>query len=244
MICKNCGTEFNEGIFCPECGVQNCQDDMNMDSVVEQESILKKREEIVEQEKQRLILEKELKEQEEKVKKEEVERLKSEKEAVEAQKQLEREQEKRRSYAGVTYRTEEEAISAREDNEKINMLKQRLLSTNKQKERKLIFEEFSETITNPIAKQRLEQLKIKVNKKYPIHMILNWVLDGLVLCGMFSILAAGFLDPDTYIGNFIFSIIVLLFCIAFFLILPAIGWTIFSIVKMCSKSYYKNIKHI
>ena len=23
MKCKNCGTEFNEGIFCPECGTKN-----------------------------------------------------------------------------------------------------------------------------------------------------------------------------------------------------------------------------
>lgn len=252
MKCRKCGFVFDEGIFCPECGEKNAENIPSEQTPENQEELLKKQEQLIEQEKNNLLLKKELEEQTERVKKEETERLVREKETITAQKELELqnlEKEKisitQRTYAGVTYRTEEEAIIAREDHEKVDIIKNRLLSTRKQSVRKEICDNFAETLTNPMAKQRFDMLKEKANKKMPIGILLNWIFDGISLgvgLILFIILIVLIcIAPDADIT----MIICLIWGLLCMITLPiAVVWTIISIILMNRKGYYRKIKHI
>lgn len=245
MKCRKCGFVFDEGIFCPECGEKNAENILEEQTAEQQKELLKKQEQLIEQEKNNLILKKELAEQTERVKKEENERLAKEKEIEIHNLEKEKILIAQRTYAGITYRTEEEAILAREDNEKVEALKNRLLRTRKQTDRKKLCDSFQETLTNPMAKQRLELLQEKTDKKMPIGILLNWIFDGIsfgagiILFIIVIILAC--IAPDADIS----MIIGLIWMIFGMITTPvAVVWTIISIIIISRKNYYRNIKHI
>ena len=64
---------------------------------------------------------------------------------------------------GCLYKTVEEVEQAKDEHNKIDLLKEKLLSTNFQKKRQEIFGTFNESIEIREAKYRYDLLAIKVN---------------------------------------------------------------------------------
>lgn len=249
MKCINCGTEFKEGIFCPECGTRN----ENIPSLSEvelqekecaekeQREAEKKERERIEREREKERLERERKETEVKVKEREA-RAKAELENAEARR-LEQENAKRemesRIVKGVMYKTFEEAEQARDEHKKIDFLKEKLLSTKSQKKRQEIFREFNEPIEIREAKYRYDLLAAKINTVPPkseaickiygytvliafvVYMIISMTTtNDISTLGMICALWGGF-------GCWIWPI-----------------WKIVQVIKSKSANHYKNIKKI
>lgn len=262
MKCKKCGNEFDEGIFCPECGTKNedkpqmSEEDIKelerqQQERIEREHQEKERQEQERREKERLAkerqqqekerLERERKEAEVKAKEREA-RAKAEQENAEA-KRLEQENAKRemesRTVKGVMYKTFEEAEQARNEHKKIDLLKEKLLSTKSQKKRQEIFSEFNEPIEIRETKFRYDLLADKINtvppksemvcKIYGYTVLVMFVIcmvdamiatDEMSTLGLISMLWAGF-------GCWIWPI-----------------WKIVQVIKSKSANHYKNIKKI
>ena len=246
MKCKNCGTVFEEGFFCPECGTKN--DNAPELSEKKQELKKQKQEQVdkEQKEKERQIqeqerLRRECKEIEVRAKEREA-KVKAEKENAEA-KRLEQENARRemesRTVNGVMYKTFEEAEQARNEHKKIDLLKEKLLSTKSQKKRQEIFSEFNETIEIRETKHRLDLLASKVNAVPPkselICKIYGYTVLFTFIIGMVDGMSAA--EEMSTVG-----LICILWAGFGFWIWPI--WKLVQIIKSKSSSHYKNIKKI
>lgn len=258
MKCSNCGTQFEEGVFCPECGTKN----EKIVQLTEKEIREKERQEIERKETERREKERLEQEQREKEKRLESERKEAEARAKEAEarakeseakakveqeatlaKRLEQENAKRemesRTVNGVMYRSFEEAEQARDEHKKIDLLKEKLLLTKSQKKRQEILKQFNEPIEIREPRHRYDLLVAKVNTALPksemICKVYGYtVLLMFVICMVDAMVAT---DEMTTVG------------------LVAAIWAgfgcwiwpickIVQIVKSKSVNHYKNIKNI
>lgn len=243
MKCINCGTEFKEGIFCPECGTRN-ENILLLSEVEQQEKERLEKQETEKEERERIErerLEKERKEAEVQAKEREA-RAKAEQVNAEARR-LEQENARRemesRTVNGVMYKTIEEAQLARDEHKKLDLLKKKLLSTKSQKKRQEIFKDFDEAFEIREAKYRYDLLATKINtvppkseficKIYGYTVLVTFVIymiiamtatDDISTIGLVCALWAGF-------GCWIWPI-----------------WKIVQVIKRKSPNHYKNIKKI
>lgn len=170
-------------------------------------------------------------------KREQKEKLKQEK--LEQQKkdlELKRDLQKRTVY-GTVYDSLEDAEKAKAEHNKVDVLKEQLLTTKSQKKRYEIFLKFDMDINNVDAKSRYDQLKEKVSTKEPVSEKIN-ILYGITIVIAF-ILAAIF--ELTEMNEILFMIPMLWAAFGFWI---WIIWKIIWFVKSKKKSYYKNIKYI
>ena len=170
-------------------------------------------------------------------KREQKEKLKQEK--LEQQKkdlELKRDLQKRTVY-GTVYDSLEDAEKAKAEHNKVDVLKEQLLTTKSQKKRYEIFSKFDMDINNVDAKSRYDQLKEKVSTKEPVSEKIN-ILYGITIVIAF-ILAAIF--ELTEMNEILFMISMLWAAFGFWI---WIIWKIIWFVKSKKKSYYKNIKYI
>lgn len=176
----------------------------------------------------------------------EYERLLREKSEVEAA--VEREKALReklelepRTYKGIVYQSEIEVSRARKEDNKIELLKQKLLTTKNQAERQKIMSDFKEDIRTEEALKRLNLLSVKVNQKKPRAILYNWIYGGTVAL---SVVITSILGTVTSIEGVWESIIVLL-ALWYGVGIPVWAiWKIILIVQSKSKNYYLNIKKI
>lgn len=247
MKCKKCGTEFDEGIFCPECGMKNEEKSQLSESNIKekelQEQERREKEQLEKERKQQEKdrLERERKEAELRAKEREA-KAKAEQENAEA-KRLEQENAKRemesRTVKGVMYKTFEEAEQARNEHKKIDLLKEKLLSTKSQKKRQEIFNEFREPIEIRETKFRYDLLADKINTVPPkseklCKMYGYTVLIAFVVYMVNSMIAGN--DLSTV------GLICALWCGFGCWIWPI--WKIVQVIKSKSANHYKNIKKI
>ncbi|MFI3202084.1 MAG: hypothetical protein R3Y54_11300 [Eubacteriales bacterium] len=145
MKCIECGIEFQEGIFCPECGMKNgevlsSKVDVQLEQVkLEQERLLKEKAEIEER----------------------ITNQKLEQEHLEKNNMLEE-----RTYKGVLYADELEARLAHEDHAQIDLLKTKLMGMKSQEKRQDMIKQFEETadIKTSDALRRVDLLYYKVSQ--------------------------------------------------------------------------------
>lgn len=232
MICKKCGAEVVEGIFCPECGTR-------LELTVETDECEEK---IVQEENDTEKVTKDKIEYERLAKEKAETELKVAKEMAAAEKASnERRNLEARTYKGILYTNEQEVTLAREEDLKIEGLKQRLLTTRKQNERKRIFEEFKDDIRTVQARHRLEMLKIKIDQEKPKNIMYNRIYGWTVVLSFFMVMLISSLVPNSDLSIFLNIILSLWFCIG----IPVwIVWKIVLIIKSKSKDYYLNIKDI
>ena len=201
MKCSNCETEFEDGIFCPECG-KKCEETLPDFSIEvkkegeEVEELTKERvaDERLEKEKEkveRLEKEKENLERQVKEKAESLEKEKMENERL-AQENLKRDMDMR-TVRGTVYKTLDEAELAKEEHNKIDVLKSQLLNTKSQKKRQKIFSDFTETITTIDAKNRYEMLKEKISRKVPVSELINRIYGITLLFALFAVIIGSIL---------------------------------------------------
>jgi hypothetical protein len=173
--CSKCGTKFEEGIFCPECGTRVDSEDFekpimeNDDTEINQEQDLKIK---IEKRKQELEYEalkrkQELEYEAEKRKKElefEVNKRKQELE-FQAEQEKKEQEEKRRTVRGRVYSSQPEADEAKKQHELLDSLIKEL-SYEKILKRQDILKSFDAgKITVKEVKDRFDKLSEKVNAK-------------------------------------------------------------------------------
>lgn len=220
MKCKNCGFEYN-GIFCPECGTRNLEEYEKTEKAKTEENRI---------EYERLLKEKAEAEAKAVQEKAIIEKAEKEKLELEA-----------RTYKKVVYKNEAEAKLAREDDDKIEILKQQLLTTNKQVERQKILSEFREDITTAEAKKRLNLLSVKVNQKKPKSIMYNWIYGGTIILALLFTMIIGTISKVDGVWEIIIVFLALWYGIG----IPVwIVWKIILAVKSKSKDYYLNLKNI
>ena len=257
MICSKCGHEFSVGIFCPECGTKYETPEEEKASLEreEQERLVKEEAEHLARKKAEAErLEREQREAEEAraaKEKAEAERLGRErkvaeekqkeeeriaKERVEAERLRQEQQDlQERTYNGVVYASREEAATAKADNEQIESLKKKLLSTKKQDERRKMIAEFGNPPVTPESRQRYDALKEKSEIEKPKSILINWIYGITVLIAIILYAVMGSGMGAMGMGLMIWG--------GFgFYIWPI--WKIVLFVKSKNKNYYLNIKHI
>jgi uncharacterized Zn finger protein (UPF0148 family) len=116
----------------------------------------------------------------------EVARIKKEKEESEKQ-----EAEARR-------REEEETNFAKMEADKVEELKQRMLSTKKQEERRKMIAEFGTPPTTAESRQRYEALKAKAEQEQPKSIRVNWLYGLTVLIALIFAVALSADDGIIY----------------------------------------------
>lgn len=249
MKCSNCGTEFEDGIFCPECG-KKCEGTLQ-NFIIE---VKKEGEEVEELTKERVAAER-LEKEKEKVErlekeKEEIERLIKEKEKAEslakekmeterlAQENLKRDIDMR-TVRGTVYKTLDEAELAKEEHNKIDVLKSQLLNTKSQKKRQKIFSDFTETITTIDAKNRYEMLKEKISRKVPVSELINCIYGITLLFALFAVIIGSILVG---VDKSIFLMICATWVGFGIWIWPI--WKMVLLIISVGQNYYKNIKNI
>jgi predicted nucleic acid-binding Zn-ribbon protein len=227
MKCINCGTEFNEGIFCPECGHKYDEEEI---ARIEREK--KERE-------AREIAEKAEREAKEKAEREAREKAENERLLRERQEREERQRAEEellsRTFNGKVYADKEEADLAKMESNQVEALKQRLLSTKKQDERRKIIAEFGDAPKTEESRARYEALKAKSEQEKPKSIIINWIYGITVLIAFIPAVTLSVENGAVYYiamawagcGFYIWII-----------------WKIVLFIKSKSKKYYLNIKHI
>lgn len=218
MKCSNCGTEFGEGMFCPECGTKykGALQDYGRETIKEKEEAERLARERVEAE--RLA------------KKIELEKI--------TQDNLKRGIDMR-TVRGTVYKTLDEAELAKDEHNKIDVLKTQLLGTKSQKKRQKIFGTFTETITTIDAKNRYELLKEKILRKVPLSEIINCIY-GITVLFAFIIVIIGSVLKDVSTSIFL---MVSAGWAGFGIWIWTI-WKVVLLIKSMGKNYYKNIKNI
>lgn len=144
----------------------------------------------------------------------------------------------RRTIRGRIYDTVEQAEIAREENNIIDRLKSRLLTTKSQKKRQIIMSEFRYEFTNVEAKERYALLQDKVSVNEPKGILICRILGISILFSILMILILGMMQ---FIDNPIFYIFVGWYA---FGIWVWIIWKIILIVQRFSPYHYSNIKKI
>lgn len=257
LKCHKCGTEFSEGIFCPECGFKNSEGNISLSVTDEATEAEKQR--LAERETELLERERRLKEESERLeaqRKKEAEllekekKLKEESERLEAQRKKEKENAERiavekaereaqeKAEAEKRAREQEKAEKLKKDNEIIEHLKSKLMSTMSQEERRSILSEFNESFHYESSEERVEELRRKANQKQPRGSMLNWVFGVTIIL---AIIITGILGGT---GNSD-SAFLIVAAIWYGLGIPVwIIWRIVLIIRSKSKKYCLNIKHI
>ncbi|MFR5707832.1 hypothetical protein [Faecalitalea cylindroides] len=256
MKCNNCGTEFFEGVFCPECGtkytntekedlVQDKTNIMNKEAeklraLHEKNDRLVKVHELklnLEKERlanQRLELEQLSKERENKQKLEE-EKLKVE---LLSQENLKKDVENR-TVRGTIYKTLDEAEKAKREHHSIDLLKAQLMETKSQNKRQNIFREYHEKLETVDAKNRYEALKVKVERSETIgEKIIGIYGISVLITFIISVISLSLIEGEApFVMKFIF-------------IWAGFGcwiwpiWKFVLFVKSRKVNYYKNLKNI
>lgn len=243
MKCRKCGTEFSEGIFCPECGFKNIDE-----KISEPAGDGEEKQRLAEKERELLEKERRLREEQERIAKEQ---RKKEQEQIEKEKLLEAERKQLDAENADRERAERKAVeeecAAREreesekllkDNEIIDILKNKLMSTRSQEERRKMLSEFDEQLNCIASQKRIEELRNKVNQKQPHGSMANWIFGVSVIL---AIVAAGILGGT---GN-AESQFLIVAAIWYGLGIPVwILWRIVLVVQSRSKKFCLNIKHI
>jgi hypothetical protein len=238
MRCAQCGHEFSVGIFCPECGHKYDADEVAR--------IEKEKEELERQARKKLEqerLEREKADQERiHREKQEAEARRREEEERKAREQAEAERVRReeeelaaRTYNGKVYADKEEAELAKSETDKVDELKQRLLSTKKQDERRKMIAEFGAPPVTKESRQRYDELKAKSELEKPKSIIINWIYGITVLI---AFIPAVTLSVDN--GAVYYIALAWAGCGFYIWII----WKIVLLIKSKGKKYYLNIKHI
>jgi DNA-directed RNA polymerase subunit RPC12/RpoP len=205
MKCVQCGHEFTEGIFCPKCGHK-----YDVDEVVQ---IEKEKAELEKQEEERKAREQA-----------EAERVRREQEELTA-----------RTYNGKVYANKEEAELAKTEADKVEGLKQRMLSTKKQDERRNLIAEFGTPPVTMESRQRYDALKAKTEQKKPKSITINWIYGITVLI---ALIPAAIFSVDN--GAVYYVSMAWAGCGIYIWII----WKIVLFIKSKGEKYYLNIKHI
>lgn len=269
MICKQCSTEFDEGMFCPECGTKheiNNEGSVNAENEIYQSDIAK-----VEVEKKKLAVEKEAVErmvqelqEKERIARESVEYERKEKERVmkelveqkgiekarldnervelEKRKLVEENRKKEmetRTVKGIVYETLEEAELAKKEHYMIDLLKERLQSEKKQENRQEILKDYKEEFQILEARHRFELIKSRVDKKVPFAEKANFIYGITVLITFVISMIAMSAYPES---NNVF--IMICFWWTAFGVWTWLVWKIVLFIKSRRKDYYKNIGDI
>ena len=189
MKCKNCGTEFYEGVFCPECGTkyedesvivigENNINNIKESEVIEPDENMKMKLELEKEktEQERISAERQIREYElalarEKTEQERIafEREKAAKVEKEINDKLEEEKQKKLEEQKREDQEYQERLAI--ENRKINNLKNEMLAKNNQKYRREKFYAFQEELTCSETRKRYNQLKDKVDQDVPIGEI-------------------------------------------------------------------------
>ena len=253
MICKKCGAEFSEGIFCPECGTKieaDYEEQTSMNKGKEQAEKVRLAKEKVEAdsiqaEKARLAKEKAEADaiQAEKAR---LAKEKAEVEAIQAREKAEqaareREELEARTYKGVVYSDTTQARLAKDEDDMIDNLKSRLLLTKKQQDRRKIVDEFKNNIQTPEVKKRLDALKMKAHQNRPKAILYNYIYGLSVILSIIITLIMGVSGLYTGSWENVMVIVVSWYAIG----IPVwIVWKIVLVIKSHSPDYYLNIKDI
>lgn len=256
MKCRKCGTEFLEGIFCPECGFKNI--DEKIAEPVADGAVGEEKHRLAEKERELLEKERRLKEEQERIAEEQ---HKKEQEQIEKEKLLEAERKRldaekadreraerkaaeeeravrEREEAEKRAREREESEELRKDNERIDSLKSRLMSTRSQEERRKMLSEFDGQLNCMASQKRIEELRNKANQKQPHGSMANWIFGVSVIL---AIVVTGILGGT---GNADSSFLMAV-AIWYGLGIPVwIVWRIVLVVQSRSKKFCLNIKHI
>lgn len=207
----------------------------------EQREAEKKERERIEREREKERLEQERKEAEARAKEREA-KAKAEQVNAEARR-LEQENARRemesRTVNGMMYKTIEEAEQARNEHKKIDLLKEKLLSTKSQKKRQEIFKDFNEPIEIRETKYRYDLLATKINAVPPKSEFICKMYGYTVLVAVviYMIIAMTATDDISTIG-----LICALWAGFGCWIWPI--WKIVQVIKSKSANHYKNIKKI
>lgn len=247
MKCSNCGVEFNEGIFCPECGTRNDNEnaDATSDFNVENEKADVEKAKAT-AEKAKAEAEK-IKADAERVKAEAeraqaaVEREKAEVEKIKkAQANLEKEDFLNRTVRGTVYKTMDEAELAKKEHNMLDVLISQLVTLKSQKQRQGKFGEFNVEINTVDVKNRYELLKAKIMQKQPLSEKANAIYGVSVAIALVAWILGVLMDVDVETSTWL--LITFMWSGAGLVVWPI--WKIILFVKSRSKDYYKNIKKI
>lgn len=249
MRCSKCGFEFDEGVFCPECGAKNEMETEKAKGKILEE---KRKEEWERKERDKIEQEKQRRECNERMLQAKIEQERLAKERIETEERLAKEKKKQerlslekvhlkaRTYNGIVYADEREARLANEENGKIDALKQRLIPITSQEARRKILTEFEtkETIQTVEAKKRYDLLKVKIHQEKPKTNFYNFIYGISVILAIVITMIMGTMGS---VENAFFFIIVLWYGIG----IPVwIIWKILLIIKSRGKKYYLYIKDI
>ncbi len=231
MKCKMCSNEFDEGVFCPECGAKyegvklGTEDDVKERECQEVETREQECKEIKENENGKACDKENVGIQVENV---ETRRLEQENVKMEMES---------RTVRGVMYKTLEEAEKARSEHNKIDLLKEKLLTTKSQKKRQIIFKEFNESIEVSDVKNRYDLLAAKVS-------VVPAKVEKLCTIYGYSILIAFFISCTLMSSEEISMVGII--CSTWtgfgFWIWPV--WKMVKFIKSKSANHYTNIKKI
>jgi predicted nucleic acid-binding Zn-ribbon protein len=205
MKCVQCGHEFTEGIFCPECGHK-----YDVDEVAR---IEKEKAELEKQEAERKAREQA-----------EVQKARQEQEELAA-----------RTYNGKVYADKEEAELAKTEADKVEGLKQRMLSTKKQDERRKMVAEFGTPPVTMESRQRYDALKSKAEQQKPKSIIINWIYGLTVLIAFILVAVLNVENGAVYYVAMAWA-----GCGIYIWII----WKIVLFIKSKGEKYYLNIKHL
>lgn len=237
MKCGNCGTSFNEGIFCPKCGQKVINDDSNFISIEDDEKKKLREENERLKEKQQLL--------EERKKAEEEEERKKEKQRLEEAERLIQENSMRdlenRTVHGTVYKTEEEAIQARAEHDMIDILKEKLMSIKSQEMRKEAFYEFNEELHFPETKRRYGLLKVKVETPKPVSEKVINIYGISILIAL--VIGVALMESNTLSKplEIVWVGCMLWYGIGFWV---WIIWRMILFIKQKKSSYYRNLQDI
>lgn len=237
MRCKQCGTYFEEGIFCPECGTKMEAEDTT-EFVYDESEKSKEEHEKPKREKQSVEEEKgedgEAQRREEKNRLEEAERLIREN----PMRDLEN-----RTVRGTVYKTVEEANAAKAEHDQIDILKEKLMLIKSQKRRREVFNEFKNELKFMDAKKRYELLKVKVETPTPLsEKALN--IYGITVLSSILIFIYIVLAFNETVTGILERIEIICFAWGGIGIWIWIIWKIVLMVRQRKSSYYRNIKDI
>lgn len=250
MKCSKCGTEFSEGIFCPECGTKNVTEEMlkkEAEKTLESERILQEKLEAERAEAEQKMREKFEAEQaeveqkmREKFEAEQAEAEQKMREKLEIEQANSEKSVSLRTVRGVVYKTIDEAELAKREHAMIDNLKNQLLTIKSQKKRQKKFSEFKTEMKTFDAKSRYELLKGKMIQKQPLSEKANAIYGWTVFVASIAWIVIAIVEENVDTSTWFYVMF-------FWSFLGVIIWSVWKIVlfiKSKGKNYYKNIKKI
>lgn len=168
MKCSNCGHQFFEGVFCPECGTRYVETVVNYAPQKTYEAPTPTE-----------------------INQKQIEQIKQ---TNEAKKVLTGSMNVR----GTMYDSLEKAEKAKKDHNKIEILKSKLSNTLSQQKRRELINNFENDLTTTDAIFRFEQLKEKSERKFPLSFFLYFALNILnVISFLLFFIITSLMSPDS-----------------------------------------------